>query len=210
MKKPDDLKRVPGVFALLHAQTAQAYVNETKDLKQRAMLWETHLRNFEEGTGIVPAKDFPRYPHAEWEFWTSGHSLSVTRDLLATQGWNVINDFKPRKTYRIVHPNGVTIDGSLAQHCKNAGLKVHTVYKRLNRGMSVEQALGLTALPPMDKRELAISQMRVQIESDSGGLLTYDEAVMMRPQVGDIREKIKRLRLKNPELSKVKLSEIPV
>lgn len=202
MQKPPDLKRVPGVFALLHKATAEAYVNETKDLRQRAMLWEMHLSK-----GRVPAKDFPKYPSDEWEFWVDGiegATLDDVRQSLAKSGWKIINSYKPRKTYVI---NGV--EGSLATHCQTYSLKVHTVYKRLSRGMTVEQALGLTDFPPMDKRDLSIAQMRVQIESDNGGLLTYNEAVQMRPEIGDVREKVRQLRKKNPELVKVKLSEIP-
>lgn len=201
------IPRAPGVFALLHAKTATAYVNETRDLRQRALLWQQRLNG--NGGDIVPAKDFPKHPAEEWTFWVSDQGdLASTRAALTAKNWKLINDYRPRKTYTIVHKHGQTVIGSLAVHCKQAGVKLHTVYKRLNKGMSVEQALGLTASPPPDKREIAISQMRIQIETDTGGLLTYDEALFLRPEIGDIREKLRRLRKREPERTKVKLAEI--
>src|ERR1019366_6734076 len=146
---------------------AEAYVNETKNLKQRAMLWEAHLRAYEARTGPVPAKDFPKYDTNEWQFWVPaiaaplGPDLADLRRTLVEGGWKIINDYKPRKTYSVTI-DGVVSEASLGAHCKRLGFKVHTVYKRLGRGMPIEQALDLADIPVMDKRELAISQMRVQ------------------------------------------------
>lgn len=210
MQVDDTIRREPGVFALLHKATAEAYVNETKDLRQRALLWQQRLRNVSHGGNNVPAKDFPAYPADEWDFWVSpAGSYAEVRVALAKQGWKLVNDYRPRTAHTLVHRDGVARTGSLAHHCTHAGVKLHTVYKRIDRGMSVEHALGLTDLPPPDKRELAISQMRVQIQTDDGaGLLTYDEAVMLRPEIGDIRDKMKRWRKKNPNVTSVKLAEI--
>lgn len=213
----DHVKREPGVFALLHPTTAEAYVNETKDLRQRALLWLQRLNSFGKiGEGepsegdLGMAKAFPKYPVEEWTFWVSSLNYADTRASLAQQNWKLLNDYRPRMTHTIVHRDGKPYTGSLASHCVRAGAKLHTVYKRIDRGLSVAEALGVTDLPPPDKRELAISQMRVQIQTDDGaGLLTYDEAVMLRPEIGDIREKLKRWRKKHPDVTTVKLAEIP-
>jgi hypothetical protein len=217
MQKPPDIPRTAGIFALFHKATNEAYVNTTNNLYQRAIMWAAHLRHyFEDNGALPPVRYLPRYAPDEWEFWFTtattatttapGQTLENVRDLLAKGGWRIINPLKqPRKKY--------LIDGksqSLAKHAADRGMKFYTVYKRLERGMSVEQALGLEQAPPvMDKRDIAIAMMAVQIESENGGLLTYDEALMMRPELGDIRKKITRLRHKNPDLRNIKLAEIP-
>jgi len=203
-----EVPRAPGVFVIYHQPTGQAYVSETRDLKQRAMLWDARLLQYENG-GMAPAKDFPRHPSAEWAFVVSGEPLEVTRQTWVAKGWRLLNEFKPRKVYTVQYlGEPVATVGSLAVHCKKRDIKLHTAYKRLARGMTIEQALDLSDVPLLDKRDLAISQMRVQIESASGGLLTYDEAIMMRPEIGDVREKLRRLRKKDPSVTRVKLSEI--
>lgn len=202
-----ELPRAPGVFVIYHQPTGQAFVSETRDLKQRAMLWDARLLAFQNG-GMPPAKGFPKHDTGEWTFVVSAEPLEVTRKTWADKGWRLLNEFKPRKRYTVTHPTGVVVEGSLAAHCKARGIKLHTAYKRLGRGMTIEQALDLTDVPLLDKRDMAISQMRVQIESETGGLLTYDEAIMMRPEIGDVREKLRRLRKKNPSVTRVKLAEI--
>jgi len=60
-------------------------------------------------------------------------------------------------------------------------------------------------------REHKIAQMKVRILTDDGeGLLTYDEAVMMRPQLGDVRRKLLAWSRRNPGVVQIKLSQIPV
>lgn len=215
MQVPADTPRSPGVFALLHTSTATAYVNETKSLRQRALLWQVKLEDYAklEPTLLASAKDFPKHPAGEWTWWMtvapySEGFLQQVRTQLQEQGWKIINAYKPRRSYVIVYPDGEAVPGSLAHHCSRLGIKLHTAYKRIDKGMSVEQALGLTDFPPLDKRELAISKMRVQIENENGGLLTYDEALLVRPELGDVRDKLKRWRKKHPEVVKIKLSEI--
>jgi hypothetical protein len=211
MQVPADTPRSPGVFALLHTSTATAYVNETNSLRQRALLWQVKLEDYAkpEPTLPSPAKDFPKHPANEWTWWcVVDGDYAAARAQFEGQGWKIINAYKPRRSYVIVYPDGEAVPGSLAHHCNRLGIKLHTVYKRIDKGMSVEQALGLTDFPPLDKRELAISKMRVQIENENGGLLTYDEALLARPELGDVRDKLKRWRKKHPEVVKIKLSEI--
>lgn len=211
MQKPHDLPRTAGVFALLHAASAEAYVNETKNLRARALLWEMWLDNQQNNVARVPARNFPSYRSDEWRFWVSAEDHATTRLSLTQQGWRLINSYRPRQSYAVTDPaTGEIATGTLSELSRRFDVAALAAYKRLAKGMSVEQALGLTAIPMMDKREQAIAQMRVQIESANGGLLTFDEAVMLRPQLGDIRKRLYRMRKRDPSLTRIKLADIPV
>lgn len=191
----------------MHPPTARAYVATAKDLRQRAVMWTYHLKR-----GDVSVKDWPQHPAGEWQFWFDiERTEQAVREQLAGMGWQFINPAKrTRVTHSVLYPDGTIHQGTLRAHCRALNRSYTAAYKRVERGQNVEQALGLE--PAIwDAREMAIAQMRVKITTDDGeGLLTYDEALRLRPELGDLRKKIRRLRQKDPELVEIKLGAIPV
>ncbi len=214
MQRPPDIPQRPGVFALLHAKSMQAYVNTAGDLRVRATIWAHHLKKSDTDPGHpMRVRNWPRYPSNEWQFWFVTHDAPATvveamKADFANKGWKLISGRSPGRTYYTV--NGVS--DTLLGHCRRLGIaRWASVYKRVERGETAEQALGITARAALDPRERMISQMRVKILTDDGeGYLTFDEAVTMRPSLGDVRTRIRRMVKKNPQLMAVKLSEIEI
>jgi hypothetical protein len=214
MQRPPDIPREAGVFAVLHTATRKAYVNKARNLRERAMLWEYHLKKRDfDPTHNVRVRNFPVHPSDEWTFWGSTtDDLETVQKVFVEKGWTLINEeVRKRQTYPVTYPSGELVDDTLMGHARRLSKPWGAVYKRVERGWTPEQALGLAEPPVLDQRELAIAQMKVRITTDDGqGLLTYDEAVQMRPELGDVRRKIQRFAKKNPTVQEVKLSEIPL
>jgi hypothetical protein len=207
VKRPADIPQGAGTFAIVHTATKQAYVGYAKDLRQRASMWAYHLKMLEEkGADYrVPVRDFPRLPAAEWEFISLQLDEDQLRDKLAERGFRILNaKTRRRKTYVVQG-----IEDTLSGHARRLGVKAMPVYKRVERGDTPEQALGLAERYASDPREQRIAMMRVRIVTDEGGWVTYDEALRMRPELGDIRTKLQKLKKANPSLTEIKLREIP-
>lgn len=209
MQRPADIPHEAGVFAIHHRASKQAYVNTARDLRQRSIIWAHHLKAHEKDpTHSVRVRNWPSFPSDQWEFW---FSTTDTADNVQTNfreaGYTLINErVRKRQTYVV---QGV--DDTLLGHCRRLGIPWGAVYKRVERGETPEQAMGLVERRVLDAREYAISQMRMHILTNDGeGLLTYDEAVMLRPELGDVRRRVQKLMKRNPELQSVRLQDIPV
>lgn len=209
MQRPADIPSTPGVFAVLHRVSAQAYVNKARNLKERAIIWAHHLKAHEaDPTHGVRVRDWPAFPADQWEFWfTVIDPVEAVQAQFKGNGFKLINErVRKRTTYNV---QGV--EDTLLGHARRLGVPSGAVYKRVERGATPEQALGVSDNPNLDPREQAIEGMKMKILTDDGeGYLTYDEAVVMRPQLGEVRRKIRKLARKHPEMKAVKLSEIPV
>jgi hypothetical protein len=205
----EEIRPQPGVFALMHQPSATVYINRAANLRHRALVWAAHLARMEADPDYhPPAKMFPRHPAAEWQLWVDhANALDAVRKLFADDGWKVLNDVRPVNRLDCVQ-DGTTHTDTVRGHAKRVGLPVTTVYKRLERGYTLEQALGLSPLSPQDSRDRAIELMKLKIVTDDGGFVTYDEALQMRPELGDIRTKLKKMRLRHPDVVQVLLKEI--
>lgn len=208
MKRPADIPLGAGTFAIIHGAKKLAYVGYAKDLRQRASMWAYHLRMLEEKgeTYRVPVRDFPRLPADEWEYISLPLDEDKLREKLIERGYRIINArTRRRKTYVVQG-----IDDTLSGHARRLGVKPMPVYKRVERGHTPEQALGLAESYAPDPREQRIAMMRVRIVTDEGGWVTYDEAVHMRPELGDIRTRLQKLKKDRPDMTEIKLREIPL
>lgn len=207
MRRPPNLTTLPGTFALLNKKARVAYVGYGKNLRGRFDTWVYHFKRAQEDPNYtLPARDMPRSPGTDWEFlFILGEHEEDIRRMCREKGLRVINHHARKRTTYVVDG----IRDSLIGHCRRLGIDHNVVYKRVDRGQTPEQALGLADTPTLEMRDYAIQNMRTKIASDSGGWLTYDEALQMRPEVGDIRAKLAKLRKKNPDLAEIKLSEIP-
>jgi hypothetical protein len=206
MIRPPNLPVTAGTFVLYNKNAKLAYVGYCKNIRGRFDTWDYHLKRAEaDPTHVLPARGMSGTVPGDWEFmFQSGDQEEEMRDYCVQAGMSIINGHARKHTTIVVQG----IDASLRQHATRLGLNHHVVYKRVARGQTAEQALGLVNAPVMEQRDYAIQHMRIKIVSDNGGWLTYDEAIQMRPDVGDIRAKLAKLRRVKPETLEVKLSEI--
>lgn len=216
MQRDPTLPNEPGAYAVVHTDPLKqiksvAYVGVCKNLRQRASMWEYHLREADANPEYrVPVRDFPRHPADQWVFMHStangeGGAEEALRAFLESQGIEILNEkSRVRRTYVIQG-----IDASLGTHAERLNLQPTLVYSKVKRGFTPEQALGLEPVEyEADKRDRAIRMMPVKILSNGGGYLTYDEAQVERPSVGNIRSKLVKWRKANPTAAEVKLSDI--
>lgn len=206
MKRPPNIPTGEGVFVVLHVAAKVAYVGKAKNLRQRASMWAWNLKQLEQGTAkITRVRGLPRYPADQWEFkFSQTRTEAEVRTGVEQLGVTIVNS-KARTRKRYVVQG---IDGTLNEHAKRLGQSAPAVYKRVERGMTPEQALGLAEAETFDARDQQIMMMRVKIVTDTGGWVTYDEALQMRPELGDIRTKVARWRKQHPDATEVKLSEL--
>lgn len=209
MQRPPDIPMTPGVFAIHHLASKQAYVNTAQNLRQRSIIWAHHLNAHEKDpTHSVRVRNWPAFPSDQWEFWfTTTDTATHVQQLFRDGGYTLINERVRKRQTHVVQG----IEDTLLGHCRRLGIPWGAVYKRVERGETPEQAMGLVERRVLDPREYAISQMRMHILTNDGeGLLTYDEAVMLRPELGDVRRRVQKLMKKNPTMLQVRLQDIPV
>jgi hypothetical protein len=203
MKRAPVIPATPGVFVVLHAKARVAYVGKAKDLRQRAAMWAYHLKN-PKVAKTTRVRKLPVLPFDEWEYlaFPGGDEVNV-RATLDGRGVEIINPKSRTRTTYVVEG----VEGTLMDHARRYNKPWASVYKRVERGMTPEEALGLTG-EPADPREQHIEMMKVKIVTDSGGWVTYDEACQMRPELGDVRLKVSKWRKANPDATEVKLSNL--
>lgn len=207
MQTPANIPTCSGVFAVVNTHLKQAYVGKTKNLRTRASMWKHMLDKAEEDkTYNIPIRGIERAPAAEWRFffWTGGGEDNV-REAFERRGIATVN-----KRAR-VRMGEIEVDGrkaTLEQHAARLGVPIHTAYRRLQRKYTVRQALGLDAIEAFNERDWTIEAMRVKLVSDNGGYLTYDEAESVRPELGNLRNRMARWRKKNPEATEVRLDSL--
>ena len=204
MKRAPTLPTTSGVFVVLHAGERVAYVGKAKNLRQRAAMWAYHLKN-PTASKTSRIRRLPELPYDEWEFmaFPEGDEASVRKTLVARNVDIINNKARSRHTYVV---EGVT--DTLIGHARKYNQPWASVYKRVERGMTPEQALGLVDADKVDPREQHIMMMRTKIATDSGGWVTFDEACQMRPELGDVRQKVAKWRKLHPGATEVKLSDL--
>jgi hypothetical protein len=149
MRRPADIPNTPGVFVLLHADAKYAYVNEARDLKERATMWATHLKAHDRNGTPIRVRNWPRELEAKGDEWEFRYSTDTTGEYAVTvesmaayltrAGWKVIRA-KQRAQLHIVQG----IEASLKAHCERLGIaEWRTVYRRVRSGQTPEEALHL-------------------------------------------------------------------
>lgn len=155
LREPASIPAERGVYALVNRKRRFAYVAYTRNLQKRSHSMSHMLMNYDKSRKAYwPIKELPKHPSDEFVFIVLARGCAPERALaaiaIAQRGFEA-------KTYSIIggHRAGtpvVRLDGkrvSLAEAVRsNAKLKYPTVYRRLQRGWSVRQALGLEPPDP--------------------------------------------------------------
>ena len=150
-RDPVLIPRKPGVFALLNKKRRLAYVAYSSDLQKRSHSLAHMLQNPRTHWSL---KDLPKHPAGEFMFTVVADDVPPDR---APRFIGAAERSARSKNYRVVegsrsavpmvHFDGdfITLaDAMVRSRCKT---KYITVWRRLDRGWSVEQALGLDPPP---------------------------------------------------------------
>lgn len=145
MRRPADIPSAPGVFVILHAGAKYAYVNEARDLKERATMWASYLKAFEKNGTPIRVRSWPRELKAQGDEWEFRCSTDADVDIesmiafLTRAGWKIIRAKKRATLYTVQG-----IEASLKAHCERLGRdNWRTVYRKVQAGQSPEEALNL-------------------------------------------------------------------
>ena len=207
MQSPASIPVTPGTFAVANKRLKKAYVGKTKNLRTRASMWRMMLkRNEEEGSYVIPVRGIERGRSNDWAFvFSPDNDDAKLRKTMEMLGYELLNG---HARHRVGKVDVAGVSRTIEQHAKKYRVPMHTVYRRLRKGYTLLQALGLAPIEPFDEREWALNAMKVKIVGAAGGYLTYDEAETERPELGDLRNKMARWRAANPDKTEVKLADL--
>jgi|SRR5262245_14399978 len=156
IREPAFIPADKGVYALVNRKRRFAYVAYTQNLQKRSHSMSHMLMAQDDSRkSYWPIKELPKHPSDEFTFVVLSVGVPPDRSLsaiaIAERGFNA-------KNYTIIsgHRAGsptITFNGKrmpLTDAIKASGSKVKylTVYRRLERGWSVRQALGIDPPDP--------------------------------------------------------------
>lgn len=151
-REPDDIPLTPGVFALLNRKRRFAYVSYTSNLQKRSHSMSHMLLSHDADPAVYwPIRDLPKHDSGEYTFrviradrkHAGGESLvavaTAQRRLLA-KGFRIISGHRATSpTIRLYGRNMTLVDAVDAY----SDIKYITVYRRIERGWTLKQALGI-------------------------------------------------------------------
>lgn len=149
-REPDVIPLSPGVFALINRKRRFAYVSYTGNLQKRSHSMSHMLLSHDaDDTAYWPIKDLPKHPSDEYTFKVMAVDVKDD-DALAgiakaqrrymNKGYKIIGGQRaasPMVTYK---GKRMTLADVVRQYSK---AKYLTVYRRIERGWTLEQALGI-------------------------------------------------------------------
>jgi hypothetical protein len=161
LREPAAIPAERGVYALINRKRRFAYVAYTRNLQKRSHSMSHMLMNYDRSRKAYwPIKELPKHPSDEFIFVVLARGCAPERALaaiaIAQRGFE-------SKNYSIIggHRAGlpvINLNGrrqSLAEAVRaRPNLKYATTYRRLQRGWSVKQALGLEPPDPRWNHEL--------------------------------------------------------
>ena len=157
-REPEEIPAAPGVFALVNGRRRCAYVSYTSNLQKRSHSMSHMLMERDaDPRSYWPIRDLPKHPSGEFTFRvmrvddevdrrSALSAVAAAQRHFVAKGWRIV------RGHRVTSPV-VVVGGrrmSLAEAVRTAGdgTKYLTAYRRLERGWTVRQALGLDAPAP--------------------------------------------------------------
>jgi len=172
-REPDDIPLKPGVFALINRKRRFAYVSYTGNLQKRSHSMSHMLLSHDHDPKVYwPIRDLPKHPSDEYTFRVERlderhdgeNSLAAVANI---QKRYMAKGYKIVSGHRATSPT-VTLDGrkmTLAEAVRDySQVKYLTAYRRIERGWTVRQALGLE--PPAPRWHHAKQQERRERERE--------------------------------------------
>ena len=169
-REPDVIPLKPGVFALLNRKRRFAYISYTSNLQKRSHSMSHMLLSYDASTKAYwPIRGLPKHPSDEFTFkvMSSGAAADAMEAVARAQRKFIAKGYRIIGGHRAVSPT-VTIKGktmTLAEAVREySKVKYLTAYRRLERGWTVEQALGLE--PPAPRWHLSKQKARKAREAE--------------------------------------------
>lgn len=152
-REPDVIPLTAGVFALVNRKRRFAYVSYTGNLQKRSHSMSHMLLSHDaDPRAYWPIRDLPKHPSDEYTFVVMQKDAADPLEAVTRAQRKYLN-----KGYRIVNGQRaaspmVTVNGkrmTLADAVRKTGkVKYLTAYRRLERGWTTEQALGIEPPAP--------------------------------------------------------------
>lgn len=155
-REPETVPLKPGVFALVNRKRRFCYVSYTINLQKRSHSLSHMLLQHDEDEGSYwPIKDLPKHVSDEYTFMVmnskgvnEGNALAIIANVqkqFAAKGYKLIEGHRAGSPSVVVKGKTMSLAEAVRDHSK---IKYLTVYRRIERGWTVPQALGLEPPAP--------------------------------------------------------------
>lgn len=172
IREPATILAVPGVYALVNRKRRFAYVAYSANLQKRSHSMSHMLMAQDESRkSYWPIRDLPKHDSDEFTFMVISTEIKPTA---ARAGIALAQKAFIAKSYRIIEgfraaSPMVTVDGkpmSLAEAVRDhSKVKYLTAYRRIERGWTTKQALGIDdPAPRWDHNKQAERRLRAEKE----------------------------------------------
>lgn len=155
-REPDVIPLKPGIFALVNKKRRFAYVSYTINLQKRShSISHMLIQHDASPKAYWPIKDLPKHVSDEFTFMvvvdkgvTPANALAIiatAQKQFEVKGYRVIEGHRAGSPTVVVKGKKMTLAVAVRDHSK---VKYVTAYRRLERGWSAAQALGLEPPAP--------------------------------------------------------------
>jgi len=154
-REPATIPAMPGVYALLNRKRKFAYVAYTANLQKRSHSMSHMLLTQDANPAAYwPIRDLPKHPSDEFTFLVvsteirpdaARAGIAMAQKAFVAKGYRLVDGFRAASPMVTVAGNRVSLAEAVRTYSK---VKYLTAYRRLERGWSTEQALGLEPPAP--------------------------------------------------------------
>lgn len=173
-REPENVPLKPGIFALVNRKRRYVYVSWTSNLQKRShSISHMLLQQDDNPKAYWPLKDMPKHKSDEYVFMVMNSRTAKPENALAlitnvqkqfeAKGYRIISGHRAGSPVITLAGNRITLSAAVKQTGK---VKYLTAYRRLERGWTPEQALGLA--PPAPRWHIQKQQARAKREAARG------------------------------------------
>ena len=152
-REPDVIPLTAGVFALVNRKRRFAYISYTTNLQKRSHSMSHMLLSYDADTRAYwPIRDLPKHGSDEYTFTVMQGPAADPMEAVARaqrkymqKGYKIIGGQRAASPTIVLRGKRMTLADAVREH---SDVKYLTAYRRLERGWSVEQALGLEPPAP--------------------------------------------------------------
>jgi hypothetical protein len=152
-REPDVIPLTPGVFALVNRKRRFVYVSYTGNLQKRSHSMSHMLLSHDaDARAYWPIRDLPKHDSDEYTFVVMSKDAADPMEAVAraqrkwiAKNYTIIGGQRAASPMVTLKGKHMTLAEAVREHSK---VKYLTAYRRIERGWTVEQALGLEPPAP--------------------------------------------------------------
>lgn len=156
LREPDTIPLKPGIFALANRKRRFVYISYTGNLQKRSHSASHMLMAYDKDANAYwPIKHLPKHTSDEFVFMVMNskgvtpanalaHIATIQKQFMA-KGYKIIEGQRAGSPTVTLEGKRVSLAAAVRDHSKD---KYLTVYRRLERGWTVKQALGIDPPAP--------------------------------------------------------------